>query len=131
MRADQLLVERGLAASRSQAQRLHRPASNRHPHQLCEAACLQPLHHPASVQVHGLDADAQLLGNLAVVQPLGQRYEDVSLTRRQAVDARLHQGQCLIALSRQGAFKGETLVFVHTGGAQGLFGYQTEIEGAL
>lgn len=37
----------------------------------------------------------------------------------------------LIALSRQGAFKGETLVFLHTGGAQGLFGYQSELEGAL
>ena len=37
----------------------------------------------------------------------------------------------LIALVRQGAFKGETVVFLHTGGAQGLFGYQTELEGAL
>jgi L-cysteate sulfo-lyase len=37
----------------------------------------------------------------------------------------------LIALARAGWFKGETLVFLHTGGAQGLFGYQTEIEGAL
>ncbi|GLK47671.1 D-cysteine desulfhydrase [Brevundimonas intermedia] len=37
----------------------------------------------------------------------------------------------LIALARGGAFKGETVVFLHTGGAQGLFGYQTEIEGAL
>lgn len=37
----------------------------------------------------------------------------------------------LIALSRQGAFKGETLVFLHTGGAQGLFGYQSELQGAL
>ncbi|MBC1182324.1 D-cysteine desulfhydrase [Brevundimonas sp. WCHBH090558] len=37
----------------------------------------------------------------------------------------------LIALARAGQFKGETLVFLHTGGAQGLFGYQTEIEGAL
>lgn len=37
----------------------------------------------------------------------------------------------LIALTRQGAFKGETLVFLHTGGAQGLFGYQSELESAL
>ncbi|MCW0045921.1 D-cysteine desulfhydrase [Brevundimonas sp. BT-123] len=37
----------------------------------------------------------------------------------------------LIALARAGRFKGETVVFLHTGGAQGLFGYQTEIEGAL
>jgi L-cysteate sulfo-lyase len=37
----------------------------------------------------------------------------------------------LIALTRAGRFKGETVVFLHTGGAQGLFGYQTEIEGAL
>ena len=37
----------------------------------------------------------------------------------------------LIALARAGHFKGETVVFLHTGGAQGLFGYQTEIEGAL
>jgi len=37
----------------------------------------------------------------------------------------------LIALARAGEFKGETVVFLHTGGAQGLFGYQTEIEGAL
>lgn len=37
----------------------------------------------------------------------------------------------LIALSRQGAFEGETVVFLHTGGAQGLFGYQSEVEDAL
>ncbi|WP_295217510.1 D-cysteine desulfhydrase [uncultured Brevundimonas sp.] len=37
----------------------------------------------------------------------------------------------LIALARAGQFKGETVVFLHTGGAQGLFGYQTEIAGAL
>jgi L-cysteate sulfo-lyase len=37
----------------------------------------------------------------------------------------------LIALSQQGAFDGETVVFLHTGGAQGLFGYQSELEGHL
>lgn len=37
----------------------------------------------------------------------------------------------LIALSRSGAFDGETVVFLHTGGAQGLFGYQSELEGKL
>jgi L-cysteate sulfo-lyase len=37
----------------------------------------------------------------------------------------------LIALARTGRFENETVVFVHTGGAQGLFGYQGEIEGAL
>ena len=37
----------------------------------------------------------------------------------------------LIALSRKGAFDGETVVFIHTGGAQGLFGYQSELEGKL
>lgn len=37
----------------------------------------------------------------------------------------------LIALARAGQFQGETVVFLHTGGAQGLFGYQNEIEGAL
>jgi len=37
----------------------------------------------------------------------------------------------LIALARKGAFDGETVVFLHTGGAQGLFGYQTELEGKL
>ena len=41
----------------------------------------------------------------------------------------------LIALARAGRFTsdsgGETVVFLHTGGAQGLFGYQSEIEGAL
>ncbi|WP_309087588.1 D-cysteine desulfhydrase [Phenylobacterium sp.] len=37
----------------------------------------------------------------------------------------------LIALSRAGAFDGETVVFLHTGGAQGLFGYQTELDGKL
>lgn len=36
-----------------------------------------------------------------------------------------------LALSRAGAFDGETVVFLHTGGAQGLFGYQTELEGNL
>ncbi len=37
----------------------------------------------------------------------------------------------LIALSRRGAFEGETVVFLHTGGAQGLFAYQSEVETAL
>jgi L-cysteate sulfo-lyase len=37
----------------------------------------------------------------------------------------------LIALSEHGAFDGETVVFLHTGGAQGLFGYQSELEGQL
>ncbi|WP_372707804.1 D-cysteine desulfhydrase [Brevundimonas sp.] len=37
----------------------------------------------------------------------------------------------LIALARAGRFEGERVVFLHTGGAQGLFGYQGEIEGAL
>ena len=37
----------------------------------------------------------------------------------------------LIALARAGAFQGETVVFLHTGGAQGLFGYHGELEPAL
>jgi L-cysteate sulfo-lyase len=37
----------------------------------------------------------------------------------------------LIALSALGRFDGETVVFLHTGGAQGLFGYQSEMEGKL
>ncbi|MCG9917336.1 MAG: D-cysteine desulfhydrase [Phenylobacterium sp.] len=37
----------------------------------------------------------------------------------------------LIDLCAKGAFQGETLVFLHTGGAQGLFGYQGELEGKL
>ncbi|HEY0650734.1 D-cysteine desulfhydrase [Phenylobacterium sp.] len=37
----------------------------------------------------------------------------------------------LIALSNRGDFDGETVVFLHTGGAQGLFGYQSELEGKL
>ena len=37
----------------------------------------------------------------------------------------------LIALADRGAFDGETVVFLHTGGAQGLFGYQSVMEGKL
>jgi L-cysteate sulfo-lyase len=37
----------------------------------------------------------------------------------------------LIALANAGVFDGETIVFLHTGGAQGLFGYQGEMEGQL
>lgn len=37
----------------------------------------------------------------------------------------------LIALAKAGRFENETIVFLHTGGAQGLFGYQGELEGAL
>ena len=37
----------------------------------------------------------------------------------------------LIALSQAGEFDGETVLFLHTGGAQGLFGYQSELEGKL
>jgi L-cysteate sulfo-lyase len=34
----------------------------------------------------------------------------------------------LIALSKAGRFEGERVVFLHTGGAQGIFGYQGELE---
>jgi L-cysteate sulfo-lyase len=37
----------------------------------------------------------------------------------------------LIDLARKGTFKDETVVFLHTGGAQGLFGYHSEMEGSL
>mgnify|MGYP000902521384 CR=1 FL=1 len=37
----------------------------------------------------------------------------------------------LISLARQGAFKDETVVFLHTGGSQGLFGYHSELEAYL
>lgn len=37
----------------------------------------------------------------------------------------------LIALARAGRFENETVVFLHTGGAQGLAGYQGELEPAL
>ncbi len=37
----------------------------------------------------------------------------------------------LIALTKAGAFKDETVVFLHTGGAQGLFAYGSEMEGHL
>ncbi len=37
----------------------------------------------------------------------------------------------LIALAKQGAFEGQTVVFLHTGGAQGLFGYQGELGSML
>lgn len=37
----------------------------------------------------------------------------------------------LIALARAGRFENETVVFLHTVGAQGLFGYQGELEGSL
>ncbi|ATQ42278.1 D-cysteine desulfhydrase [Caulobacter mirabilis] len=37
----------------------------------------------------------------------------------------------LIALARQGAFEGQTVVFLHTGGAQGLFAYRDELDAML
>ena len=37
----------------------------------------------------------------------------------------------LIALAKAGRFEKETVVMLHTGGAQALFGYQGEIQGAL
>jgi L-cysteate sulfo-lyase len=37
----------------------------------------------------------------------------------------------LIALAKAGRFEGETVVFLHTGGAQGLSGYQSELDGHL
>ena len=36
-----------------------------------------------------------------------------------------------IALARAGRFENETVVFLHTGGAQGLAGYQGELEAGL
>ena len=37
----------------------------------------------------------------------------------------------LIALARAGRFQGETVVFLHTGGAQGLFGYESVVGAGL
>ena len=37
----------------------------------------------------------------------------------------------LIALARAGTFEGQRVVFLHTGGAQGLFGYQGELDAML
>ncbi len=37
----------------------------------------------------------------------------------------------LIALARKGAFEGQTVVFLHTGGAQGLFAYRDELDAML
>jgi L-cysteate sulfo-lyase len=37
----------------------------------------------------------------------------------------------LIALAKAGRFKGETVVFLHTGGAQGLFGYESVVGAGL
>ena len=37
----------------------------------------------------------------------------------------------LIALARAGTFEGQRVVFLHTGGAQGLAGYQGELDGML
>ena len=37
----------------------------------------------------------------------------------------------LIDLARKGIFNDETVVLLHTGGAQGLFGYHSELEGSL
>ena len=37
----------------------------------------------------------------------------------------------LIALASKGDFDGETVVFLHTGGSQGLFGYQSVMDGKL
>ena len=37
----------------------------------------------------------------------------------------------LIALARAGRFEGETVVFLHTGGAQGLAGYHGELDAML
>jgi L-cysteate sulfo-lyase len=37
----------------------------------------------------------------------------------------------LITLAKLGRFDGETVVFLHTGGAQGLFGYESVMEGQL
>jgi len=37
----------------------------------------------------------------------------------------------LIALAKAGRFENETVVFLHTGGAQGLFGYQGELDSKL
>ena len=37
----------------------------------------------------------------------------------------------LIALAKKGAFRDETVVFLHTGGAQGLFGYESVVGAGL
>lgn len=37
----------------------------------------------------------------------------------------------LIALARAGRFRDETVVFLHTGGAQGLFGYESVVGAGL
>src|SRR5690606_15039484 len=57
----------------------HHPHPDTHSHHCRQAVRLHALHHAATVQVHRLDADTQLLGYLAVAAALYQRPQHVPL----------------------------------------------------
>src|SRR5690606_27857397 len=72
-----------------QGKGLHQPHPNTHSHQCRQAVSLHAFHHPGAVQIHGLDADAQLLGYLAVAAALYQRQQHVPLPWGELIQALL------------------------------------------
>ena len=76
-----------------------------------------------------LDSAASTLKPQAVIDALKLAARTEALILDPVYSGKAMKG--LIDLCAKGAFKGETVVFLHTGGAQGLFGYQSELEGKL
>src|SRR5690554_1421373 len=73
-----------------QTERLHQPHPDTHSYQCRQAVGLHALHHPGAVEIHGLDADAQLLGYLAVASALHQRQQHVPLPWGELIQALLY-----------------------------------------
>ncbi|MGV3579782.1 D-cysteine desulfhydrase [Brevundimonas sp.] len=90
------------------------------------------LGHPDRVKDHMVVADCDYVGEgyglidqgVADALMLAARSDGIILDP--VYSAKAMKG--LIALSKAGRFEGERVVFLHTGGAQGIFGYQGELE---
>src|SRR5690606_12027171 len=73
-----------------QGKGLHQPHPDTHSHQCRQAVGLHAFHHPGAVEIHGLDADAQLLGYLPVAAALHQRQQHVPLPWGELIQALLY-----------------------------------------
>jgi L-cysteate sulfo-lyase len=98
-------------------------------------ATAEKLGHPERVTREQVVADCDYVGegyglvDHAVIEALKLAARTDALLLDPVYTGKAMKG--LIALAKQGRFDGETVVFLHTGGAQGLSGYQSVLEGAL
>jgi L-cysteate sulfo-lyase len=99
------------------------------------AATIEKLGHPGRVTREMVVADCDYVGagyglvDEGVIEALKLIARTEALLLDPVYTGKGMKG--LIALAKKGDFDGETVVFLHTGGAQGLAGYQSVLEGHL